>query len=782
MKKALLFAFAILFAVATMAQNRATILQESFNGNSIPSGWSVAEMGTSNWSVVSSQNAGGNPNELKLYYDPSFNGTSRFVSPAVDLTGVSSVIFSFKHCLDNYSGSHTLGIATSSDGGTTWNVGWSQAYSSDGVWTVTQEITTPDMGSNNVHFCIFYTGNSYNIDNWYFDDILVFTLEELDLGIDACNIPSFLPSGAFGVEMTVKNYGATTITSVEATYTVEGKAPVTETFNVNIPSLGSTTLQFNENTVFTPGFYTIDFSIDKVNGEDDVFTDNNTLSASVSAALTSTQKIPMIEHFSSSTCGPCVSVNTTMLNFCNNNPGRFTYTKYQMNWPGNGDPYYTAEGGTRRTYYGVSAVPQCFLDGEDQGYAAVQATVFNQHADRDAFVDVRGSFSVEGNNIHVLADIMPYIDVTARVYVSVNEKETHNNVGGNGETSFHHIFMKMLPNAQGTNATFVANEMQQFEFTQDMSGTHVEEMSDLEVSIWVQVYNTHEVLNSHFAYEYTNEHPYPVENLSMVKSKGKDFTMTASWDAPANANPIGYDVYLNGQKVLEGTTETSYSFIGAEDDYYVIGVTALYAEDKTSVMSAVGQPDEAFDLGLVPTSTDIMLDPENASAEVRVTNANDLTQTAIVINSIEEMNEEGRQYLTITCADLPLTLNYAEDFSFIVEPYLEGVTKSVAETTVVLSSDAGEVTFAVKVDGELLSVTELSAETKLYPNPTTGSFTVEGVNLAKVEVYNLAGQKVYEQNGSKVVCINAANWNKGIYLVNVTSTNDAVETSKLVVK
>ncbi len=99
----------------------------------------------------------------------------------------------------------------------------------------------------------------------------------------------------------------------------------------------------------------------------------------------------------------------------------------------------------------------------------------------------------------------------------------------------------------------------------------------------------------------------------------------------------------------------------------------------------------------------------------------------------------------------------------------------------VLSSEVGDVTFIVKVDGELLSVSELSTETKIYPNPTTGNFTVEGLNVAKVEVYNLVGQKVYEAQG-KSISIDANNWNKGIYMVNVTDENGVVETQKLLVK
>ena len=90
------------------------------------------------------------------------------------------------------------------------------------------------------------------------------------------------------------------------------------------------------------------------------------------------------------------------------------------------------------------------------------------------YFDVRGSFSVDGSNIHIIADVMPYVDVEARVYVSVNEKVTHNNVGGNGETSFHHVFMKMMPDAEGSTINFTGAELQHLEFTQDMELTHVE--------------------------------------------------------------------------------------------------------------------------------------------------------------------------------------------------------------------------------------------------------------------------------------------------------------------
>ena len=175
MKKTLLFAFALLFATAMMAQNRAVLLQESFDASTLPAGWTISS-NQSNWSVSATNNAGGVANEMKLDWSPQFNGTTRLITPAIDLTGLSSVVFSFKHALDNYSGANGIGVATSSDGGTTWNNAWTQNYSTSGSWAVSQEVSTPDMGQANVQFCIFFNGNSYNINDWYFDDVMIFTL------------------------------------------------------------------------------------------------------------------------------------------------------------------------------------------------------------------------------------------------------------------------------------------------------------------------------------------------------------------------------------------------------------------------------------------------------------------------------------------------------------------------------------------------------------------------------------------------------------------------------
>ena len=150
MKKTLLFVFSLLLSVTMIAQTKAQFIKESFNGTNMPTGWTIAGLGQTSWSISQTANAGGKANELHLTWKPQFNGISRVVMPAVDLTGVDKLVFSFKHCLKNYIGSHTIGIATSSDGGTTWNEGWSQSYSQSNQFSVTEFIETPDMGKDNV--------------------------------------------------------------------------------------------------------------------------------------------------------------------------------------------------------------------------------------------------------------------------------------------------------------------------------------------------------------------------------------------------------------------------------------------------------------------------------------------------------------------------------------------------------------------------------------------------------------------------------------------------------
>ena len=246
----------------------------------------------------------------------------------------------------------------------------------------------------------------------------------------------------------------------------------------------------------------------------------------------------------------------------------------------------------------------------------------------------------------------------------------------------------------------------------------------------------------------------------------------------ATGNP---DEYVGNITGFQGGDEIDYYVFGADESNHRY-TQPVFAELDPHHFTVGETP--LMDMGLVTETPIVELTMDNPQIEVAVTNANYASSALIAVSEIMEVDNE---YLEIMPEyGLPYSLDLGESFHFIMLPNSSLVGKGTVETTVVVESDGGEVEFHVTIDeGLLVNVTEISAETKLYPNPTSGQFTVEGADIARVEVYNLVGQKVFEtENGERRTenYIDAANWNKGIYLVSIISQNGAVETKKLVVE
>ena len=749
MKKTLLFALALLLSVTMFAQNRAGYISQHFDGETMPSGWTISGLGTGNWSIAQSNQAGGEANELTLYWSPQFNGISRVVSPAIDLTNAQELVVSFKHYLDNYSGSNAIGVATSSDG-TTWNTAWEKSYSATGQYTVNEIITTPDMGKNNVYFCLYFNGDAYNINNWYFDDIEVFSQENLDLKLASIDVAGMKGAGNTDITFTVQNIGKTAIETFEATFNsgIEGDSDITETFTANLEPMASKQFTFSEKVFYNPGAYNLPISINKVNDVEDDDAANNELEKEVLVALGETQRTVMIEHFSSSTCGPCVSVNYAMNQLTAANPGKFTYAKYQMNWPGSGDAYYTEEGGTRRNYYGVNAVPMLFFDG--QNVNSGNQTTLDQYYNKAAFADVRGSFTIEGSTINIIADFMSYVQMdNVRAFVVVNEKETTGNVGSNGETSFHHVMMKMLDGANGNQIAINAGEYKRVEFSFNMASTHVEDMNDLEVALWLQDFSTKEMYNSHFAYEYT-DHVYPVQNHTMT-ADGNDLVVT--WEAPEAGTPTGYMVKVNGEVKEENTTNMSYTIANAEG-LNIAEVIALYG-DKSSVptisSSAAGNDETPCE---APTNL-------NATVDVDAYDFDHTYKVTLTWDAADNANEyvvylDGEILTTTT--DLACITGFNEMGSHYF--------------TVASVCENGESEQSEPFNFEVTSIEEINNSFVIYPNPVKDVVMIQGNSINEISVYNSVGVLVerIEVAGSEVE-INMNDYNTGIYFVQVNTEN-----------
>ena len=763
MKKFLLLTFALLLSVAIYAQSRISYIRETFDSEEIPEGWTIAELATENWSIWPTYQAGGDPGEIKLYWRPSFNGTTRLVSPAVNLTGIDEVVFSFKGFLDNYMDvPHQIGIATTSDGGTTWNVAWQDSFSTgnQGQHSFIHNVSTPDIGKDNVKFCIFYTGDSQNMNGWYFDDIEVYTLDELNLSMLDINFPNIVGTEDNEVTFKVQNTGVNTIESFEAQYQIEGKSPVVETFTTNLESTVKADFTFEKELSLTPGTYSMTVTILKVNGSDDI-TSDNMKTVSINAAIGTTQRIPMIEHFSNSNCGPCVYVNQSMNILTENNPGKYTYTKYPIRLFFDGDDYYTDESMAKYTYYNVVGLPQVFFDGVDYGAAAVPTNDFNAEYNRPAYVDIKGSFNMQDSVINVIADVTALVNIPEfKLLASVNEKTTTGNVGANGETEFHHIMMKMLDDEEGTTTSLNVGEVKRFEFTCNLSGTFVEELSDLEVAVWAQDYYTKEVYNSHYMYEYTDIHPYPAQNLQVNGNEDEE-TIDITWEAPESGEPVGYNLYVNSELVLENATEMSYHIDNAAGIYTII-VTAIYEGDKTSIgLSEYIQLGDVIYPCDAPTNLNATIeqDAEGYDHNFKVTMTWDATEYAYQYNI----------YLDGELSDSTTETSYVKGFD----------EEGEHSFTVTAVCDSGESEQSEAFEFELIgvSVDELESDIKIYPNPARDFVKVTTVNSQQttVKVYNCLGILIEEIGmNSNEVEINTSDYNPGIYFIEALSENGKI--------
>ena len=615
--KKVAFILAILLSLATAAHS-SVYLFEHFDDTFMPTGWTLGGIGADYWYISETDKAGGTPNELYMYCGTQ--GTWRLVSPAVDLSGQQSVSFSFKLRFEKWGNPVSIGIATSSDNGSHWHQAWTQNLSATNNYEINEVVATEDMGSPNVKFCIFFTNNAdYNSSNIYIDDISAFVQRDLDIEVQEINVDEVQASGYFEVGMRLFNTGNETVNMVEGFYQFDGQAETAQTFSVSIPASSFSNVSFAVPANLIPDNYLLTVGIRKVNGIEDEDPSNNELTKTISIACATTQRLPMFEHFTASSCGTCPQLSTQMETFCNNNPDKYTYVKYQMNWPQPGDPYYTAEGGVRKTYYNIISLPTLFMDAVDYGFDPVTQADFDEHYNTPAVVEIKGSYWVEGKIIHVTADLMPFADLEdVKVRIAVSEKTTHNNATTNGETSFHHVMMKMLPNAQGTTMSFHAGQMETLQFDQNMASTHVEEMDDLEVAVWIQKHDTKHVYNSHFLFE-TPNHPYAPENLAFTTSGN---SIVATWNAPLQGNPTGYNIWLDETLVAENINETSHTFNASGSEFHCVQVQAVYGDGITSVkvvattMGTVGTTENSIEtLTLYPNPASETVYFQNVEAD-----------------------------------------------------------------------------------------------------------------------------------------------------------------------
>jgi hypothetical protein len=248
-----------------------------------------------------------------------------------------------------------------------------------------------------------------------------------------------------------------------------------------------------------------------------------------------TERMLLHEMFTGSTCGPCEPAEAYIEGVMDARPGQYTSIKYQLG----GDPYFTNEGYKRRIGYNSDgstgySLPWLQLDGSNGHHPndmdgdmvydftdVYNSDWFDQYVAPPSGIDLHVSHSIEGQTVSLEISLSPLAEYELLetppeliLHVAVIEAVTTLNVGSNGQTEFHHVMKKMLPDHNGTPLpSLVRKDDLSFSMSYTFNGDYktdsfmnnqvddaiehtVEEFEDLHVVVFVQDPATLEVHQS----------------------------------------------------------------------------------------------------------------------------------------------------------------------------------------------------------------------------------------------------------------------------------------------
>ena len=785
-------------------------LNEDFSDGSMPpENWTISAEAT-NWSVVSTANAGGGAPEGRFTWTPQFTGQSYLISPSMDLSGNDSgiLMISFRHALDHYGGTYSVGFAVRSDGGA-WQTLWDVVNPTGDIAAqeVSLNLDSDIVTSDDFQLAFFFSGNSFNLNHWYIDDILVLVPQDFDLALSSLDVPDIV-GPATPVKGYVGNFGNDVIDSFDLNWQLDDG----EVFTTSFTDLD---LAFGEQFYFEaddlidaePGSYELTVFISNMNGaETDDNPDNDSITKNIAVVHGNVVRRPLFEMFTSSTCPPCATVNNGFFNnFTDTNADDIVLIKYQMNWPGSGDPYYTPEGGIRRNYYGVSGVPSIFLEGENVPNSLNAVTNGLQTAlTQPAFVDITGNFVIDGTTIQIDGSLMPFADIpSARLHVVVIESVTYGNTGTNGETFFKHVMHKMLPNAQGTTVDLTALEAYHFDHSFDMASTNVEEMDDLMVAVFLQNHATKEIYQSAY-----------MSSGSIVTFNITDGATDVEPDAQIEAYFVEPVEFMDGTEINDDNVADLISFYVDGDEADVVDFNATVNEEKNmitivpfayldflttytiaieTVMGESGMEAEGNQVTFTTRDTYgtpvVSFDLEDGAVDVPVDH-----NIVITTNQQVRHPEDGSE---LTPGALQELIHFSEQDA-AGEPVPFSVTINEAHTEFLITPDDMllynthyfvEMGALMGVDGQISEPQAITFNTEidvivtetempgmnLYPNPV--------FDVLRLEIHNMKGQvkgRIFNASGMLVSTfaldsgetqIDVSELAEGIYLLEIISGN-----------
>lgn len=553
MKKFVLTLF--LLPSLLMAQS---IFNVDFSGTFPPSGWTIDAHAT-NWSAVSTNNSGGTAPEARFSWSPSFVGDSRLISPIINTTGNTVVTTEFKFNLDHYGGAYTLGVATRSGGGS-WNIVWSKVNPTGSIPATTEIVTinNANVGAADFQICWFFSGDSYNLNYWYIDDLKLFVplahdVMAKDILVDA----TYPPATNFTPQAILKNFGLNSET-FDATCTI--KLGGSQVYSQNCTPI--TLAAGAEQTVSFPS-YVLNAANDlyeitvktNLTGDMDPTNDSRT---EYFNTYTTDREMVILEIGTGTWCVYCPGAQMGGEDLVDNGHSVAVIEHH------NGDSFTNNYSNARNTYYGINGFPTAVFDGVDyfvggsntesmyQNYLPIYQ---NRKALMSAFsVDIFGTNSGLDYNILVRLNRVANIPPTwNNLVVHFVLTETDIPFSWHGQTQVDYCQRLMIPDENGTAVDLLNNSYIEIPLSFNKNSTWITEKCQL--SVFIQNLNTKEILQGDKVW-LTELLPVPVELTAFTAEASVDGVILR-WTTATELNNHGFEI----EKSADGTEFFTIAFV-----------------------------------------------------------------------------------------------------------------------------------------------------------------------------------------------------------------------------
>ena len=133
----------------------------------------IGPLGIGNWSLSSTNNAGGSaPTELELYWSPSFVGLTQLLSCPINSSNMNENVVTWRQYLSFFAApGPDIGLAVTYDGGITSAPLWQITTTGDITAEERYVAFTPT--SDTYQLIFFLNGDIYNINWWDIDDVIL---------------------------------------------------------------------------------------------------------------------------------------------------------------------------------------------------------------------------------------------------------------------------------------------------------------------------------------------------------------------------------------------------------------------------------------------------------------------------------------------------------------------------------------------------------------------------------------------------------------------------------